>query len=74
MALVVNVWNYTNEYQWLGDYIQKLRQRAVNDMESGLDMETYAMMRGYIHACDDVLKAPDKYIKEMRAREEVGVE
>jgi 5,10-methenyltetrahydromethanopterin hydrogenase len=63
------MWEFTSEFTWLKEHIERMRARAVNDMLAGLDMEQYAEKRGYVEACDDILAAPVKYAR-LRAREE----
>lgn len=65
-----NLWMLQPEFKWLKDYLEKLRENAVNELLDGTSMEGYAELRGYIRALDAVTKAPEKYIQEVRKRQE----
>jgi len=67
------MWEFTSEFTWLKEHIERLRGRAVNDMIAGLDMEQYAESRGYVKACDDILASPAKYARLVAREEEAEV-
>jgi hypothetical protein len=61
------LWMHSSDYEWLHDYVQFLRNRAVREMEEGATMERYAELRGSIQAFDAVLSSPEKFMTQVRA-------
>lgn len=64
----MDMWMHTSEYRWLHDYVEKLHTRAVRRLIDD-DGTSSAWERGYIRACEEILLAPERYTREMQARE-----
>ena len=66
----MGLWAHTSDYEWLHNYVQSLRNRAVREIIEGVEQERYAELRGAIQAYDAVLSSPEKYIQQLRAERE----